>query len=279
MSSFGWLNTTQFLGALNDNVFKLMLILFIVNVTKNDLNSTQSLATLVFVIPFLLFSHAAGVMADRFSKRNIVVISKWAELLVMTAAFFALRIGNPAILYALLFIMCTQSSFFGPSKYGIIPELVGEDRLSQANSFIVSLSYLAIIIGTFLPALFIDILFKGNYQILAGFCVAVAALGVVVSRKIEVTPAAGTKRKLTPLFAIDVFKTLFRLKSDRYLQLAVIGSAYFLFLAVFIQQTLVHYGVNTLGLSPEKSSYFFPMAALGIGIGALAARKLSGRNI
>jgi len=279
MSSFGWLNITQFLGALNDNVFKLMLILFIVNVSKNDLNSTQSLATLIFVIPFLIFSHAAGVMADRFSKRNIIVSAKWAELLIMTAAFFALRIGNPVILYILLFIMCAQSSFFGPSKYGIIPELVGEHRLSQANSFIVSLSYLAIIIGTFLPALFIDILFKGNYQILAGLCVAVAALGVIASRKIEITPAAGAKRRLTPFFAVDVFKTLFRLKSDRYLQLAVIGAAYFLFLAAFIQQTLIHYGVNALSLSPEKSSYFFPMAALGIGIGALTAGRLSGRNI
>jgi len=279
ISSFGWLNATQFLGALNDNVFKLMIILFLVNSLKLNLNSTQALATLIFVIPFLLFSHAAGVMADRFSKRHIVVAAKWAELLVMIGGFIALHLGNPYVLYTLLFVMCTQSAFFGPSKYGIIPELVGEHRLSQANSLLVSLSYLAIIIGTFLPSLFIDKLFKGNYQILAGFCVVVAAMGLFVSRKIEVTPAAGTHRKLTPFFVIDIFKTLIGLKRDRYLQLAVIGSSYFLFLGVFIQQALLYYGVDTLGLSPEKSAYFFPMAALGIGIGALAAGRLSGRNI
>lgn len=281
MSSFGWLNVTQFFGALNDNVFKLMVILFIVNVVvgQEELNSTQALATLIFVIPFLLFSHAAGVMADRFSKRNIVVAAKWAEFLIMIASVAALRLGNPYVLYTLLFVMCTQSAFFGPSKYGIIPELVGEHRLSQSNSFLVALSYLAIIIGTFLPSFFLDFLFEGNYMILGGFCVVIAGLGLLASRRIEVTPAVGEHKRLTPFFVVDIFKTLFSLRKDRYLHLAVIGSAYFLFLGVFIQQALLYYGVDTLGLSAAKSAYFFPMAALGIGLGALVAGKLSGRNI
>jgi acyl-[acyl-carrier-protein]-phospholipid O-acyltransferase/long-chain-fatty-acid--[acyl-carrier-protein] ligase len=81
------------------------------------------------------------------------------------------------------------------------------------------------------------------------------------------------------LFVIDIFRTIRGLKSDRYLQLAVIGSAYFLFLGAFIQQTLLYYGTSTLGLSLEKSAYLFPMSALGIGVGAIIAGRLSGRNI
>ncbi len=279
MSSFGWLNVTQFFGALNDNVFKLMLVLFIHNMLKQDLNSTQALATFIFVIPFLLFSHAAGVLADRFSKRNIVVAAKWAELLVMAVSFVALCKGNPYVLYALLFVMCTQSAFFGPSKYGIIPELVDEHRLSQSNSFLVALSYLAIIIGTFIPSFFLDFLFVDNYKVLASFCVVVAGLGLLASRRIEVTPAVGEYKRFTPFFVINLFKTLFGLRRNKYLFLAVIASSYFLFLGVFIQQALLYYGVDTLGLTATKSAYFFPMAALGIGIGALIAGRLSGRNI
>ncbi len=279
MSSFGWLNVTQFFGALNDNVFKLMLILFIHNIIGSELNKTQALATFIFVIPFLLFSHAAGVLADRFSKRNIVVAAKWAELLVMAVSLVALHMGNPYVLYTLLFVMCTQSAFFGPSKYGIIPELVGEHRLSQSNSFLVALSYLAIIIGTFIPSFFLDFLFLDNYKVLGSFCVVVAGLGLLASRRIEVTPAVGEKKSLTPFFVIDVFKTLFGLRRDKYLFLAVIASSYFLFLGVFIQQALLYYGVDTLGLTAAKSAYFFPMAALGIGVGALVAGRLSGRNI
>jgi acyl-[acyl-carrier-protein]-phospholipid O-acyltransferase / long-chain-fatty-acid--[acyl-carrier-protein] ligase len=282
MSSFGWLNVTQFLGALNDNVFKFLIVFFLYRL-GHELNTTQVLATVVFVVPFLLFSHAAGVLADRFSKRHIIVSAKGAELLVMVAGFLALRLGSPsalpAILYVLLFVMCSQSAFFGPSKYGIIPELVGEQRLSRANSFLVSLSYLAIIIGTFLPSFFVDVLFKGNYTALAGFCVAVAALGLVASQRIEVTEAVGAKQRFTPWFVVDIFKTFIGLRRDRYLQLAVLGSAYFLFLGAFIQQALLYYGVETLGLSIERSGYFFPVAALGIGVGALLAGRLSGRNI
>jgi acyl-[acyl-carrier-protein]-phospholipid O-acyltransferase/long-chain-fatty-acid--[acyl-carrier-protein] ligase len=279
MSSFGWLNVTQFLGALNDNVFKLLVIFFLKSQLGHDLNTTQSIAMVVFVIPFLLFSHAAGVLADRFSKRHIVVAAKVAELVIMAAGFVALKIGNPILLYLLLFMMCTQSAFFGPSKYGIIPELVGEHRLCKANSFLVGLSYLAIIIGTFLPSFFVDVLFKGNYLALAGFCVGLATLGVVVSRRIEVTPAVGSRRRFTPWFVVDIFKTLTGLKKDRYLQLALLGSGYFLFVAAFIQMSLFYYGEAVLGFTVERSGYLFPVAALGIGVGALLAGKLSGRNV
>jgi len=279
LSSFGWLNVTQFLGALNDNVFKFLVIFFLVNQLKQEANTTQALATALFVVPFLIFSHAAGVLADRFSKRHIVVAAKFAELGVMALGFVALLAGSSVMLYALLFVMCTQSAFFGPSKYGIIPELVGEHRLSQANSFLVSLSYLAIIIGSFLPSFFVDVLFKGNFPALAGFCVVVAMIGVLTSQRIEVTPAVGARHRFTPWFVVDIFKTLFGLRRDRYLLLAVLGAAYFLFLGAFIQQALLYYGMEALGLSVVRSGYFFPMAALGIGIGALCAGKLSGRNI
>ncbi len=279
VSSFGWLNVTQFFGALNDNVFKLLVVFFLHNILCHELNTTQALATAIFVVPFLLFSHAAGVLADRFSKRHIVVGAKWAELGVMLLGFVALRLGNPIFLYMLLFVMCAQSAFFGPSKYGIIPELVGEHRLSQANSFLVCLSYLAIIFGTFLPSFFVDILFPGNYTALAAFCIVVAGVGLIASRKIEVTPEVGARRRFTPLFVVDIFRTLTSLRADRYLQMALLGSGYFLFLGAFIQQALLYYGVDTLGLTVERSGYFFPIAALGIGAGALLAGRLSGRNV
>ncbi|MBT3194586.1 MAG: MFS transporter [Verrucomicrobia bacterium] len=283
VSSFGWLNITQFLGALNDNVFKFLIVFFLVNKLGHDRDATLALATLLFVVPFLLFSHAAGVLADRFSKRHIVVAAKGAELAVMLGGFLALVLAGPALLplllYGLLFIMCSQSAFFGPSKYGIIPELVLEERLSRANSLLVSFSYLAIIIGTFLPSFFLDALLKDRYSALAGLCVVVSALGLLSSRRIEITEAVGAKKRFTPWFVVDIFKTLLGLRRDRHLLLAVLGAAYFLFLAAFIQQALFSYGVVSLGLSVERSGYFFPVAALGIGVGALLAGRLSGRNI
>ncbi len=279
VSSFAWLNATQFLGALNDNVFKFLLIFFLVEFLGHDSTTTVALASAIFVLPFLLFSHAAGILADRFSKRHIVVVSKAMELVIMTAALAAVLLQSPVLLYVLLFAMCTQSAVFGPSKYGIIPELVGEARLSKANSSLVCLTYLAIIIGAFLPPYFLRDLAPGHYAGLAGVCVAIAAAGLATSLRIAVTPAAGTRQRFTPWFVADTFRTLSSLRGDGYLFLAVVGSAYFLFLGAFIQQNTLLYGERIMGITVLESGYLFPMAALGIGLGALLAGRLSGRNI
>ncbi len=242
----------------------------------------MTIATFVFVLPFLLFSHAAGVLADRFSKRNIIILAKYLELIVMIGGCVAIMSQSAAsapILYAMIFLMCTQSTIFGPSKYGIIPELVPREDLSRANSALVALTYLAIILGTFLPSLIVKNLFPKNYVALALFCVIIAGAGIISSLKIAKTDAMANRRPFTPFFLIDIFKTLRRISDDRHLFLAVIGSAYFLFLGAFIKLNILLYGQQCLGFDMETSGYLFPIAALGIGIGALIAGRASGRNI
>lgn len=286
--SFTWLNITQFLGALNDNVFQMLVIFFLTAMLgadkDNDLQATiMSLATIFFVAPFLLFSHAAGVLADRFSKSRIIIFAKFLEILVMTGGLFAIIHAGPLsqwIMYGMVFLMCTQSSIFGPSKLGIIRELVGKDKLSSANGFIVGFTYLAIILGAFLPSLVVDELFPGNHMMLGIICVGIAILGLISAIGIKHTPATGNlERKFTPWFLFDMYKTMRRIRSDRSLFLTVIGAAYFLGLGAFIKFNLLLFGQQSLGLTQVKSGYLFPMAALGIGVGAISAGKVSGRNI
>ena len=285
--SFAWLNLTQFFGALNDNVFKMLVIFFLTFLRnaeddKDVQASIMNIATWVFVAPFLLFSHAAGVLADRYSKRNIIVGAKALELFVMVMAAIAVYMaGGPAavIMYSLIFLMCTQSAIFGPSKYGVIPELVEKHDLSRANSFLVGLTYLAIILGAFLPSFIVDKLFPGNYLALACICVLIATLGLFASMQIAHTSSAGNRRPFSVLFPLEIFRTLRRIRDDKPLFMTVIASAYFLGLGGFIQLNLLLYGQQDLGLTQEQSGYLFPVAALGIGIGALIAGKVSGRHI
>ena len=154
--SFAWLNVTQFLGALNDNVFKLLVILYLIGLSTDDkATNIVSLANAVFVVPFLFFLALAGRLADKYSKRNIIVISKLGEFVVMTFAGIAFWFGSMWAVYAALFAMALQSSFFGPSKYGIIRELVDDERLAGANGKLQAATFLAIIIGTALgPCLY-----------------------------------------------------------------------------------------------------------------------------
>ena len=117
-TSFGWFNVTQFLGALNDNVFKFLSIFFLIGVYGDDHTAAAgAIVAAIFVVPFLLFTPFAGKLADRFSKRNIVVIAKTAEVFVMALGCLAFYFDSPVAVCAILLVMCTQSAFFGPSKF------------------------------------------------------------------------------------------------------------------------------------------------------------------
>jgi len=169
-ASFQWLNGTQFLGALNDNVFKLLVIFCLLADLGDEHRATVvGVTSLVFVLPFLLFSQAAGVLADRISKRSVIVLAKALEVVVMLIGCLAIYTHSRWGLYAAVSLMSTQSALFGPAKYGIIPELVATERLSRANSRLVGLTYLAIIVGTFLPTFLLLQVVNGNFLLLGGF--------------------------------------------------------------------------------------------------------------
>ncbi len=101
------------------------------------------------MIPLMLISMPAGVLADRFSKRTIIVGTKVFELALMLAgvAVMVARPGGGPLGLAILGLLGVQAALFGPAKYGIIPELVPHDRLSRANGILEMGSNLAILSG------------------------------------------------------------------------------------------------------------------------------------
>jgi len=276
---FGWLNATQFLGALNDNVFKLLIILFLIGTRgRAEASNVTALAGAVFVIPFLLFTALAGKLADRFSKRDIVVWAKIAEIPIMAVGCAAFLSQSVFALYCVLFLMAAQSAFFAPAKYGIVPELVKSEQLSRANGLLEAMTYLAIVIGMALgPFLFQTT--GGRFTLMGGICLAVAVLGFALSLLITRTPAVGNLRSASFFFVRDIWRTLRDIRTDRDLLLAVVASAYFLLIGGFIYSNLIPYGIKHLGLNEIQSGYLFVMAAIGIGFGALWAGMLSGRNV
>ncbi len=196
--SFYCLNATQFLSALNDNVFKLLVIYLLISIQgPAAANTILSLAGAIFVIPFLLFSTTAGVLADRFSKRTIIVVTRTTEILILlfgsAAVFFEWGIGA----YSALFLMATQAAVLGPSKYGIIPELVDQKMVSKANGSMTSFTYLAIILGTFLASFITDITNK-NFVLVSAFCVFIGLIGLVTSLGIRRTAPQNSPKKIPP---------------------------------------------------------------------------------
>lgn len=273
--SFYFLNATQFLGAMNDNVFKLLVIYQLIHLKgPAAANSILSLAGAVFVIPFLLFSSGAGVLADKISKRSIIVFTKFLELAIMIFGLIMVIIESPFGLYSALFLMATQSAIFGPSKFGIIPELVEDKKVSKANGSITSLTYLAVILGTFLASFITDLSDK-NFVIVACFCVVVAILGVFTSLGIGRTAPQNSPKKINPVFIYEIYQTLKLCWKIPHLLPAIYGSSFFLFIGGFTQLNLIPFAIQSLGLSEVGGGYLFLAPAVGIAIGAVLAGQLS----
>lgn len=278
-SSFTYLNVTQFLGALNDNIYKLLIVYFLIQL-EGIQYSHQILASTgaIFVIPFLLFSAISGTMADRFSKRDIIVITKILELVIMGFGVVAFAFESKLASYGILFLLATQTAIFSPSKYGIVPELVSPDKISKANGLMTSFTFFAIILGTFLASFLTQVTGR-NFIVSSIFCTFIAIVGLVASFCIEITPPSGSEKKFRLFFLREIYNSLKIANEHVSLLPAVLGSAYFLFVGAFAQLNIIPFAIQSLSLSDVEGGYLFFLTALGIGTGALIAGKISGRIV
>ena len=142
----------QFLGAMNDNIIKNLLVILIAykGIELYGMNS-QTLIALVgasFILTNILFSPYAGLLADKYNKVKVMRITKFVELFIMLIATFGFYSGNYLVLVVSVFLMGVQSTFFGPVKFSIIPTLVENKHLSIATSYVEFGTFLAILIGT-----------------------------------------------------------------------------------------------------------------------------------
>lgn len=275
--AFACFNATQFLGALNDNILKLLIIFFLIGARGSERAGVIT-ATVggLFVLPFLLFSAPAGCLADRLRKSRIIVVVKAVEVAVTLLAVGAFALGWQAGLYGVIFLMATHSAFFAPAKYGVIPELSSRDRLSHANGLVESFTYLAIVFGTVLASVLAQAS-GGRFALAALFCVLISLAGLGVATRIAPTPVADERRPVA-LLPTEIWRTLVSVRGDRHLMLALVGQAYFIFVGAFAQLNLIGYGIQEMGLSEVHSGYLFLATAVGIGLGSLLAARLSGRT-
>lgn len=287
-SSFHWLNLTQFQGALNDNIYKLLVTFFLIrNLGADQASMLSGLGGIVFALPFILFVPAAGVLADRISKSRIVVAAKIAETAVMALACLFFWLAPPWAGFVILFLMATQSALFAPTKYGIVPELVQPHQLSRANGYLVAMTYMSIILGTAAAPWITDNLIGreitdnrgGAFASAALICVVIAATGTLTSLGMRRTEAMASPRRISFRFWNDVLATWRANRHDRFLVLAVLAASYFSLIGAFIQLNLIPYALVHLGLGETAGGYLFLFAAFGIGAGSLLAGRLSGRNI
>jgi acyl-[acyl-carrier-protein]-phospholipid O-acyltransferase/long-chain-fatty-acid--[acyl-carrier-protein] ligase len=278
---FWGLIATQFQGAFSDNALK-WLVSFLVlesGVSREQRDFLFVLVVpLVFAIPFLLFSIPGGYLADRYSKRSVTIWTKLLELLTMGFATYALWLGNLELSAVALFFMCAQEAIFGPSKYGLMPELLPTTRLSWGNGVIELWTLLAAISGT-LAGGYMAHHFRGRQQWSGAFLIGLTFIGLLTSRAITRVPAADPKRKFEWNWAKEFFEEIGRMKQDAVLWVAVIANTFFWFLGSILLLNIVLYATDILQVDEAHSSYLLAALSLGIGAGSYIAGLASGRKI
>src|SRR6202048_1481032 len=232
---FWSLIATQFQGAFNENALK-FLIIYLVLALKKDKAQRDQLEFLVgvlFAAPFILFSLTGGFLADRFSKRSVTLWTKVFEIGVMLLAVLSLAKPDFPLALAAIFLVCTQGALFGPSKYGLLPELLPAKKLSWGNGVLELGTFLGIIAGSVCGALLADA-FRGRQIYSGAILFAFTVVGLLCSLGISRVPAADPGKKFNALSLIDVWSPMKLIRGDRVLWLAVVGNTYFFFVRVLL---------------------------------------------
>jgi MFS family permease len=283
--SFWGLAITQFFGAFNDNLYKqLMLLLAIPAIGADISEDAQGWATTVFSLPFVLLSGLAGFLSDRHSKSRIIVYCKLAEigitLLAVVAFLSYAKLGDVGT-WTVLVLMGVHSTFFGPGKYGILPELFRKDELPRANGLILMSTFLAIILGVVSAGRLADMLVIKNPDGTADYrnlwigslvCTGIAVVGSITSMMIRYTPPAQPTAKLVfgDLGLPAPIRKL--LSNDQQLTFAIVVSSMFYVVAGIVMPTVNSLGKLQLKLARNTDiSILTGGLAIGIIVGAVLA--------
>lgn len=285
--SFWGMTATQFLGAFNDNLFKQLMLLLAIPIgaeaaTKAD---EQGFATMVFSLPFVLFSGLAGYLSDKFSKRTVIVLAKLAEVGIMLLGMLAFleygRFGYQGLLLV-LFMMGMHSAFFGPAKYGILPELFRKSDLPRANGVILMTTFLAIIFGTASAGVLGSLLGDEAGQRVpqrlwlgSAVCMGIALMGTLTALLVRRTSPAAPSLRFEPSTMIIPQETRTLLLQDRPLLAALLVSCMFWLVSGVAMQSVNSLGMVQLGIGETWTSIMTAVIGLGIAVGAVLAGRLS----
>lgn len=281
LSGFWALIAVQFQGAFSDNALKWLVSFLVLDSAlskeRRDLWFVL-IVPLLFAIPFLLFSIPGGYFADKYSKRSVTLWTKVFELGVMGLATFALASNRLDIAGAALFLACTQGAIFGPTKYGLLPELLPLTKLSWGNG-IIELGTLLAAISAALAGGFLAQNFHGR-QVWSGVIfLALTVLGLLISLGISKVPAADPTRRFDWNVPAEFFHEVRRMRADATLWTAVVANTFFWFLGSLLLLNIVLYATDILHVDDPHSSYLLAALSLGIGIGSFLAGFASGKKI
>lgn len=263
---------TQFLGAFNDNLMKAFIVVMVAysvwDVGGVDPAILVSLAAALFILPFVLFCAVAGEITDKYDKAKVIRMTKIGELAIVFLAVITIYTQSTILGFIILFALGTQSAFFSPGKFSILPQHLKKDELIGANGLLSTGTYLAILGGSILGTVLALKPFAS--ELISFFLILCALSGYIASRYILSAPPDNPDKQLNynPLNAM-VSILSYAYKRPEGVFIAILGVSWFYFVAAGIHAQFPNFSKQTLGVNTDVLSFFMIIFSLGIAFGGL----------
>ncbi|QLK49081.1 MFS transporter [Vibrio owensii] len=267
---------TQCLGALNDNIYKNVLLLM---VTYSQIDSLPmsvdlfvNLAAGLFILPFFLFSAHAGAIADNMDKAKLIRRLKLIELVIMSCAATAIMTQSAILMLVLLLMTGTQSAYFGPVKYALLPQALKSDELVKGNAWVEMGTFLSILIGTLSAGLLLAI--PNGMLIASCIVITLSLLGFLSSANIPSLPSKKSDQvKFEPITGLK--KTLKLAQKQRGIWMSVLAISWFWFMGATYLTQFPNFAREHLFADSTVVSLLLALFSVGIATGSWLCEKLS----
>ena len=284
---------TQFLGALNDNIFRNGLVILItfqgVLVAGMDHTQLANVAAGLFILPYFLFSATAGLwflrlrpiqLADKYEKSLLIRRIKLLEIGLMAFACAALVTESYTLLLLVLFFMGFQSTLFGPVKYAYLPQQLADDELVGGNALVESGTYVAIILGLIAGGIAVGdeiaAILPLSKQAILGVCLVIVA---VFGFQVPVTPAADPELEINWNVWKETWHIVQFAREERSVFLSILGISWFWFFGSAMTIQIPAYTLDILNGNEAITTFLLAAFAVGVGIGSLLCERLSRHRI
>ncbi|OFX16557.1 MAG: hypothetical protein A2033_08405 [Bacteroidetes bacterium GWA2_31_9] len=272
---------SNYLGVLNDNLLKnLICFISIYWVARGNESIIIMLATGFMVLPYILFSPYSGLLAKTIQKQKIVLYAKFAEIPIMTVAFTGFWIENIYVVMIAMFFMGLQSCIYSPSKYGLIRDIGGEEKISYGTGIIEMLTFMGVLTGTFIAGVISDII-QNQIWIIFGAFMLISILGYISGlyvKAVESEPLKRANESLNPIsFILKNYK--WSIKNAPELNFIVLGLATFWLVGSMIQMNMLIHCPQNLGLTNTETGIVMALVAISIGLGTWISGILAKKSV
>jgi 1-acyl-sn-glycerol-3-phosphate acyltransferase len=276
---------TQFLGAMNDNVFKFaftVLVTYHLSVSWLPPALAGLVIGAVFILPYVLFSATSGQLADKFDKTQLMRWVKNLEIAIMALVALGLTLGWVGLLLACIGLMGLHSTIFGPAKYAYMPQHLSEQELTGGNGMVEMGTFVAILLGQLAGGLLIALpegAWLGGTQAVAGLSLALAVLGRITAQALPASPSSQPGLRINWNPFTETWRNLALAHQSLAVFRSLLGISWMWFFgAVFLSQ-FPSFAKNVLHGDEHVASLLLVVFSLGVGLGSLLCERLSHRHV